>query len=455
MAIVMAMFVINGLITSVALMHHHKTGGTSVAISANAVTLDAPATNSTSNTRIERATNSQPGNISSTAQIEPATHLEKVVGNLSTTDAFHQDFNQTLPLSAQGRFRIDNVNGRIEIFGWDGNEVVIKALKHGKTEESVEAVKIKVDSSPDEIAVHTEQPSSMTGFSGIWSWLMNGGNNSAVVDYAIQVPRHVRLGDISSVNGRVTIDGVRGDIQASTVNGAMQVEGAAGNLRLSTVNGRIAAELVSLGRGQTVSINSDNGKIEVTLPANADAEVSASTVNGGMTSEFPALVVKKEFPLSRNLNGTLGNGGASVKASTVNGRINFRKGKDAQKSGAEPAEAEDPGQTVTGLSPVVVETWPVSGARNVEPGVTEIRVRFSKEMADGGWSWSTAWENSTPETIGQIHYEADHRTCVLKAKLEPGRTYAWWLNSNQFKNFTDLGDRAAVPYLLIFQTKPN
>ena len=111
------------------------------------------------------------------------------------------------------------------------------------------------------------------------------------------------------------------------------------------------------------------------------------------------------------------------------------------------------GETVAGLPPVVVETWPVSGARDVEPGVAEIRVRFSKEMTDGSWSWSTAWKNSTPETIGQIHYENDQRTCVLNAKLEPGRTYAYWLNSEKFQNFTDRDGRAAVPYLLFFQTK--
>jgi hypothetical protein len=42
------------------------------------------------------------------------------------------------------------------------------------------------------------------------------------------------------------------------------------------------------------------------------------------------LIVKKEFPLGRHLKGTLGSGGASVKASTVNGGISFRRGKDAQ-----------------------------------------------------------------------------------------------------------------------------
>ena len=65
--------------------------------------------------------------------------------SLTTSDPFQQDFNQTLPLSANGRLRLDNVNGRIEIVGWDRNDVVIKALKHGKTQESVEATKINVD----------------------------------------------------------------------------------------------------------------------------------------------------------------------------------------------------------------------------------------------------------------------------------------------------------------------
>jgi hypothetical protein len=76
-------------------------------------------------------------------------------------------------------------------------------------------------------------------------------------------------------------------------------------------------------------------------------------------------------------------------------------------------------------------------------------------MSDGSWSWSTAWENSTPEFIGQPHYESDSKTCVAKVKLEPNKTYAFWLNSENFHNFKDADGRPAVPYLLIFQTKPD
>jgi serine/threonine protein kinase len=103
--------------------------------------------------------------------------------------------------------------------------------------------------------------------------------------------------------------------------------------------------------------------------------------------------------------------------------------------------------------PVVVMTEPVSGSRDVEPGIREIRVRFSKAMTPGSWSWSTAWSNSAPEIVRGAWYEPDQRTCVIAARPEPGRTYAYWLNSDQFQNFKDTQGRPAVPYLLIFETK--
>ena len=117
------------------------------------------------------------------------------------------------------------------------------------------------------------------------------------------------------------------------------------------------------------------------------------------------------------------------------------------------ASAKDHAQTLAEQPPVVVETFPLSGQRGVASGETEIRVRFDKPMADGSWSWTSAWKDSTPEFIGQPHFESDLKTCVVRVKLEPGKTYAFWLNSENFHNFKDSEGRPAVPYLLIFQTK--
>jgi len=109
-------------------------------------------------------------------------------------------------------------------------------------------------------------------------------------------------------------------------------------------------------------------------------------------------------------------------------------------------------QDINSMPAVVIKTVPESGSKNVTPGEMEIKVTFSKEMADGSWSWSTAWQGSTPEIIGKPKYEADGKTCVVKARLEPNKAYGYWLNSEKFRNFKDRQGRASVPYLLVFET---
>jgi hypothetical protein len=104
--------------------------------------------------------------------------------------------------------------------------------------------------------------------------------------------------------------------------------------------------------------------------------------------------------------------------------------------------------------PVVVKAAPQSGTDGVDASLTEIKVTYSKDMMDGSWSWSTWGQDTFPQTTGKPHYLDDKRTCVLPVKLKPGKTYAIWLNSNNFGNFKDAAGNSAVPYLLVFKTKP-
>jgi RNA polymerase sigma-70 factor (ECF subfamily) len=105
--------------------------------------------------------------------------------------------------------------------------------------------------------------------------------------------------------------------------------------------------------------------------------------------------------------------------------------------------------------PVVVKTVPESGADGVDPGLTEVKVTFSKTMTDKSWSWSGAQygEYPLPKNDARISYDKEGRTCTATVKLEPGTTYAIWLNSERFQNFKDADGRSAIPYLLVFRTK--
>ena len=119
----------------------------------------------------------------------------------------------------------------------------------------------------------------------------------------------------------------------------------------------------------------------------------------------------------------------------------------------EPAKAASVGAAPP-VPPVVIETVPPSGAAGIDPALAELRVTFSQPMRDGSWSWTKWGEGNFPEMTGQPRFLADSRTCVLPVKLRPGQVYAIWLNSEWHQDFKDAAGQAAVPYLLIFQTRP-
>ena len=236
-----------------------------------------------------------------------------------------RDITMTLPLAPDGRFSIDNVNGRIEITGTEKNEVVLKATVHGRDPDLVNSYNFDVRSATNEVVIHP--PHIAEEYGGFIGWLRFHGDGSPSADYVIQVPRHARLDSISNVNGRTSIDGVAGDIHASNVNGEIKASGVAGSLNLSNVNGRLIADFATLDDGQNVSLDNVSGRIETSLPADASVDVTANSVNGRITSEFPALAPKKDGPVGHKLNGTLNGGGAQFKANTVNGAISIRRGK--------------------------------------------------------------------------------------------------------------------------------
>lgn len=110
----------------------------------------------------------------------------------------------------------------------------------------------------------------------------------------------------------------------------------------------------------------------------------------------------------------------------------------------------------TGDRPVVVSTFPASGAVDVEPGERTISVTFDRPMDPRGYTWGYAWEDSVPQVAGQPWFSEDRRTCFLKAILLPGRKYGYMINTGgRYNNFKDETGRPSVPYLFYFTTKPE
>jgi DUF4097 and DUF4098 domain-containing protein YvlB len=226
-----------------------------------------------------------------------------------------EDFHRTVPLSANGEVSLSNVNGNVEIVGWDRNEVQIDAVKKSRDQQRLDEARIEVESGSDYVRIKTEYPHHQAN------------NNPASVHYQLHVPQNARLHSISLVNGGLTVQKVSGEVHASLVNGKAHIDDLAGGVEISSVNGGIEANYASLNNVHEIRLKSVNGSIELGLPASPNAEIKASSVNGGIRTDFP-LQVKGDF-VGHRLSGTLGNGGTQIELSNVNGSIHLGPGRSS------------------------------------------------------------------------------------------------------------------------------
>jgi RNA polymerase sigma-70 factor (ECF subfamily) len=102
--------------------------------------------------------------------------------------------------------------------------------------------------------------------------------------------------------------------------------------------------------------------------------------------------------------------------------------------------------------PRVVLLDPPNGATGVDPAKTVLRATFDRPMEEG-WSWIAEGDNF-PETAGKAYLEADSRTAAMPVRLQPGRTYVVWLNSEQYQMFRDRRGIPAPPLRWVFSTRP-
>ena len=116
-------------------------------------------------------------------------------------------------------------------------------------------------------------------------------------------------------------------------------------------------------------------------------------------------------------------------------------------------QSQDADVTLDTAPPVVVKTVPVAGGAEVDPGLKEVRVTFSKEMRADSFSVVVAGKDTFPKLAGKAKFDADKRTFIVPVQLAPGKTYAMWFNRDKQANFKDADGRSALPYLLVFQTK--
>ena len=252
-----------------------------------------------------------------------------------------------------GTLTIKNIVGGISVTEAKGDQVEVRAEK-----------RMRGHGEPGDIAFDVQESSSgatiCTVYRGESACDEGGFNNTRFsVRYTVAMPRGLRLrastgnGELSveragsevelhtgnggirigETEGRVTaatgngdleVDGARGPVRASTGNGRIFVATAAGPVSATTGNGDIDVRMRALSGSGDMEFRSGSGAVRVTLPADFNGDVDASTGNGDLHTDFAIRLIGRLDP--QHMRGTIGTGGRMLRLSTGNGRLEIRKG---------------------------------------------------------------------------------------------------------------------------------
>jgi hypothetical protein len=221
---------------------------------------------------------------------------------------------------AAGRtLEIRGVNGEVSAQAASGDQVEVRAQKHGRRDD------------PDEVRIEVVEHGGGVTICAVYPGRNNrcqpgGGemrvrDNDVEVDFAVRVPRGVRF-EGNTVNGGIEAVNLQGPVRLNTVNGGVRLETASEDAEAHTVNGSITATVRALGE-RPLRFETVNGGITLSLPASLDAELQARTVNGSVQTDFPIQVQGRVN--ARELTGRIGRGGRALQLETVNGSIRLRR----------------------------------------------------------------------------------------------------------------------------------
>ena len=229
------------------------------------------------------------------------------------------------PLAAGRAIEIKGINGDVTATAATGNQVEVIAHKSARRNDP-DDVRIEVVEHAGGVTICAMYPTPsgeranecLPGARGRSS----NRNNDVEVDFEVRVPRGV-LFTGRTVNGSVRATGLGADVSAHTVNGSVRVS-TTGLAQARTVNGSITVSMGRANWNETLEFETVNGAITLELPDELNADVSASTVNGSLSSDWPMTVRGRWGP--KHMNGKIGNGGRELALQTVNGDIELKRG---------------------------------------------------------------------------------------------------------------------------------
>ncbi len=242
----------------------------------------------------------------------------------------YSEYNQEITKSFDSRkiekISIENVNGSIQLKKWEKPEIHVFVKKTSRSKAILEKTDVIFEDSGRELKIKVKKRDG---------WRIFGGS-IANVEIIVNTPSPKNL-NLSTVNGRVTVNEMegsissssvngnisiydhKGDIESETVNGSISISNAYGALKGETVNGSINANVLEIG--EYINLSTVNGSIKLNVENLENVEVKVETVNGNISIEELQKPMRRLSLKRRSAYFVIGNGSKKIDIETVNGSI--------------------------------------------------------------------------------------------------------------------------------------
>jgi len=253
-----------------------------------------------------------------------------------------ESFQRSFTLSSGGTLRVDNYKGAIHVTGSDSNQVVVNVAKRFEGNEAdrkawMEETKIDFRNSSDRVEVEVRYPSDSWS---CWFCWREHGDFVAEVELEIKVPRHTNI-EVESYKPDIKIASLEGDLRIHSYKSPMHIEHTAGAIRIDTykneirlhdvnIRGALAiksfkadATIEATSLGESAELETDKGSIVLRVPPNIGLDLDFA---GSRRSSFRTdFAVTSQTGWSREVRGTINQGGAKLRLRTEKGAVSLEK----------------------------------------------------------------------------------------------------------------------------------
>jgi hypothetical protein len=154
----------------------------------------------------------------------------------------------------------------------------------------------------------------------------------------VTVPTNTSV-ELTCHNGPITVDGLTGEVVLSSQNGRIVATNISGTIVADSKNGPITASMNRVDPAKPISFTTENGSVEVTLPADLKANLKMRANNGSIWTDYDMTISSGNRPITtgggsnarfevrfdRTMYGTVNGGGVEANFSTINGKIVIKK----------------------------------------------------------------------------------------------------------------------------------